>query len=61
MRVSEAMKCGGKGKPWGRPQTVQRSQGCKRSFALKRGQVAFSSLLKAFGKSDVMHKGQALS
>lgn len=29
------------------------------SFAF-RGQVAFSSPLKALGKSDVMHNGQAL-
>lgn len=35
VRVSEAVKCGGKPKPWGRAQMVERSQGCKRSSALK--------------------------
>lgn len=35
VRVSEAMKCGGKPKPWGRAQMVERSQGCKRSSTLK--------------------------
>lgn len=35
VRVSEAMKCGGKPKPWGRAQMVERSQDCKQSSTLK--------------------------
>lgn len=35
VRVSEAVKCGGKPKPWGRAQMVERSQDCKRSSTLK--------------------------
>lgn len=58
VRVSEAMKCGAKPQPWGRAQMVEWSQSCRAHF--KRGQVAFSSLLKALGKTDAMHKGQAL-
>lgn len=35
VRVSEAMKCGGKPKPWGGAQMVERSQDCKQSSTLK--------------------------
>lgn len=44
------MKGGGQPKPWGRAQMVERSQGCKQSSTLRRGQMAFSSPLKALGK-----------
>lgn len=46
VRVSEAMKCGGKPKPWGRAQMVERSQELQTEFHFKRGQMAFSSPLK---------------
>lgn len=51
---------------WGQTQTMGKSTngraitGLQAELHFKRGQMAFSSWLKALGNSDVMHKGQAL-
>lgn len=51
---------------WGQTQTMGKGTngraitGLQAELHFKRGQMAFSSPLKALGKSDVMHKGQAL-